>query len=64
MRDEMDARLWAEHGSEFSAAVAGLLGQVRTAFAKLYEIQYDAPWRRETKRDADRTRSTASCHGA
>jgi len=60
----MDARFWAEHGSEFSAAIARLFGQVRTAFAKLYEIQYDAPWRRENPRQERRTRSTAGCHGA
>jgi hypothetical protein len=44
MRDEIDSRLWVEHGSAFSEDLAKLFQQIGDAFARLTEIQYRAPW--------------------
>jgi len=46
MRDEFDSRLWVDHGAAFSKALAELIHQIRVSWTRLYEMQYDAPWRR------------------
>lgn len=53
MRDEMDSRIWTEHGHAFSddlanvfAAVGASLG---TALKRLNEIEFDAPWKRDLR---------------
>ncbi len=46
MRDEMDARMWNEHGPRFSDDVARLAEAVRVTFCKLAAIQFRAPWRK------------------
>lgn len=45
MRDEIESRLWTEHGATFTAAVRDLLDQVRIAFLRLNARTWDAPWR-------------------
>jgi hypothetical protein len=45
MRYAMEARVWAERGHAFSAAVACILSGAWTAMKKLNEIEFDAPWR-------------------
>ena len=46
MRDEFDSRVLDEHGTAFYDAIAELFRQIKISWARLYEIQYDAPWRR------------------
>jgi hypothetical protein len=41
MRDEIDGRMWAEHH------VAEFFTAARTALARLHDLQWDAPWRRD-----------------
>jgi hypothetical protein len=48
MRDEIDARLWIEHGQHFSDDLDRLVSAVRATFRKLAVIQFRAPWRRPT----------------
>lgn len=50
MHDGMEARIWAEHGHDFAANVAGLLAAAGAAFRRLNAIQFDAPWERGGKR--------------
>lgn len=49
MRDEIDGRLWAEHGRSFSDSLASLFSQVRIALKRLNEIEFEAPWRQAEK---------------
>ena len=46
MRDESDSRFLVEHGAAFYEQLANFFHQVRLSWTRLYEIQYDAPWRR------------------
>lgn len=50
MRDEIDGRLWTEHGPEFTAAVFKWIEQLSAAFIRLNERRYDAPWRQADAR--------------
>jgi hypothetical protein len=45
MRDEIDSRIWVEHGAGFSAFLAGALTSVKVSRKRLHEIAFDAPWR-------------------
>lgn len=47
MHDEIDGRLWAEHGSAFSEMVAKFINQLRLAAKARVAFEFDAPWRRE-----------------
>jgi len=47
MRDEIDSRLWLEHGSAFTEDLAKLFRQAGEAINRLNEVQFRAPWRRE-----------------
>lgn len=47
MRDEIDGRLWIDHGPQFTAFIKEGVDQVRVAFDRLAAIEYDAPWQRE-----------------
>jgi len=51
MRDEIDGRLWAEHGPEFTTAVLKWVAELSAAFARLNERQYQAPWRQPEGQD-------------
>lgn len=44
MRDELDGRLWADHGAAFGDAVTSFLDQLKLSLKRLHEIQFDAPW--------------------
>lgn len=46
MRDEIDARIWVEHGPEFSRGVSRLLEELWQAWQVLNCRQYTGPWRR------------------
>ena len=53
MRDAMEARMWAEHRSDFAASMVRLfkgagaiLRDWKAAMTRLNEIEYDAPWER------------------
>ncbi len=50
MRDEMDARIWAAHGRQFSEDIHRLLQALRVTFCRMAAINYRAPWR-ETAED-------------
>ncbi len=45
MRDEIDARIWNEHGHQFSEALHRFLQGVALTFRRLHAIQFHAPWR-------------------
>jgi hypothetical protein len=45
MHDRIDARLWADHGAQFSADVAKAYGWVIQTFCRISEIQFRSPWR-------------------
>jgi hypothetical protein len=45
MRDEMDARLWVEHGAEFSRSLSEAFAKLRIVFERLHAIEFSAPWR-------------------
>lgn len=53
MRDEIDGRIWAEHGQAFSEDLAKLLARIGAAIGtglrRLNEMQFDAPWRRDLR---------------
>jgi hypothetical protein len=53
MRDEIDSRIWAEHGHAFSTDLAKFFASVGTAIdtglRRLNEIEFDAPWERDTR---------------
>jgi hypothetical protein len=51
MRDEMDGRLWAEHGREFSDFVGRVVDKLADVFAEMSRVQFDAPWRAQPKRE-------------
>ena len=46
MRDLIEARLWADHGHQFSEDLHRLFVGTRDALARLHELQWDAPWRK------------------
>jgi len=53
MRDEMDARMWVEHHTEFSKSIDLLIDRLKSVFAGLkpaldhiHSFEWDAPWRR------------------
>ncbi|HEX9947904.1 MAG TPA: hypothetical protein VGA98_10225 [Allosphingosinicella sp.] len=45
MRDEMDSRIWLEHGHAFSEDLARFFARLGRGFKRLNEIQFDAPWK-------------------
>jgi hypothetical protein len=45
MHDRFDARLWADHGSQFTKDVARALHWLLRTFCTMTAIQYRAPWR-------------------
>lgn len=51
MRDEIDSRVWVEHGHAFSESLASFLAAAGTAIGvglrRLNEIEFDAPWQRD-----------------
>ncbi|MEA3008617.1 MAG: hypothetical protein QOJ91_309 [Sphingomonadales bacterium] len=53
MRDEIDSRLWVEHGHAFSETVANFLARagdaVGTGLRRLNEMEFDAPWKRDAR---------------
>lgn len=53
MRDEIDSRIWVEHGHAFSEDLARLFAAIRasvgTALKRLSEIEFDAPWKRDVR---------------
>jgi hypothetical protein len=46
-----EARIWADHRSDWAQSARTLMAATRDAFIVLNEIQFDTPWRR--LRDAD-----------
>ncbi len=48
MRDEIDARIWNEHGHQFSDDLHRLFKAIAVTFCKLAEVQFRAPWRKRT----------------
>lgn len=48
MRDAYEARLWADHHQSFSTSISKIIDATMVALTKLNEIQFDAPWRRDT----------------
>jgi hypothetical protein len=46
MRDEMDSRLWVEHGADFTALMAKVIDAIGISLKRLNEIEFEAPWRK------------------
>lgn len=53
MRDEIDSRIWAEHGHAFSEDLAkffaGLGSAIGIGLKRLNEMEFDAPWKRNVR---------------
>jgi len=53
MRDEIDSRIWAEHGHGFSEDLANFLASagaaIGTGLRRLNEMEFDAPWERDSR---------------
>ena len=53
MRDEIDGRLWAEHGPVFSETLANFFSTLATTIGvglrRLNELEFDAPWERDVR---------------
>jgi hypothetical protein len=51
MRDEIDSRLWVEHGPPFAAAIdaaiAAIAAAVRPALRRIHEVEFGAPWKQQ-----------------
>ena len=51
MRDEIDSRIWAEHGHGFSEDLANVFARIAdsvgTGLRRLNEMEFDAPWKRD-----------------
>ena len=45
MRDEIDGRLWAEHGPALAENLVQLLRSVGSAWERLQAGKFNAPWR-------------------
>ncbi len=50
MRDELEGRLWADHGAAFGDVVTHFLDQLKLSLKRLHEIQYGAPWLHDAER--------------
>jgi hypothetical protein len=50
MRDEMDARIWNEHGHQFSEDLHRFFQAVKVTFCKIAAINFSAPWRKPASR--------------
>lgn len=49
MRDEIDSRVWVEHGHAFSESIETFFANIGVAFRRLNEIEFDAPWKRDVR---------------
>jgi hypothetical protein len=53
MRDEIDGRIWDQHGHAFSESLASFLATLGTTIGagldRLNEIEFDAPWKRDVR---------------
>ncbi|HEX8572677.1 MAG TPA: hypothetical protein VF759_07995 [Allosphingosinicella sp.] len=53
MRDEIDSRIWAQHGHAFSEDLANFFAGAGNAIAiglrRLNEMEFDAPWKRNIR---------------
>ena len=53
MRDEIDGRLWAEHGHVFSETLANFFSTLATTIGtgrrRLNDLEFDAPWERDAR---------------
>lgn len=47
MRDEIDSRIWAQHGQAFSEDLANFFARIGAGLRRLNEIEFDAPWRHD-----------------
>ena len=46
MRDEIDGRMWVEHGTDFCEQIRQVARSLARGWSRLNAIQFDAPWRR------------------
>jgi hypothetical protein len=54
MRDEMDARMWLEHGAAFGRNVADLFAGLKPALERIHAFHFSAPWREDGGRARSR----------
>lgn len=51
MRDEIESRLWVEHGDGWSNFVHDVAGGIADVMRRLHRIEFDAPWRQRPKQE-------------
>jgi len=49
MRDELDARIWAAHGHQFSEDLHRFFKAVHVTFCRMAAINFAAPWRKTAR---------------
>ncbi|HEU0134590.1 MAG TPA: hypothetical protein VFR28_07185 [Allosphingosinicella sp.] len=53
MRDEMDGRIWVEHGQAFSDGLASFFATAAAtagaALRRLNQIEFEAPWKSDSR---------------
>lgn len=47
MKDETEARLWADHHEDIANGIDLLFAQIMQAFRVLHRIEWSAPWKAE-----------------
>ncbi len=51
MRDQIDSSLWSEHHEGWSEFVDDVIGGIAKVLRRIYEIEFDAPWRQLPKQE-------------
>ncbi len=51
MRDEIDARMWVEHGRGLSDLIDRRLRTLGDVSRKMVAVQFEAPWRSRAKHE-------------
>lgn len=47
MRDEIDGRLWVQHGAAFGEQLLQVARNLGSTWDRLQAMKFDAPWRRD-----------------
>ena len=50
MLDQIESRMWADHGHDFSDWAGRAFAKTLLPFQRLNAIQFDAPWQRGSRR--------------
>lgn len=50
MHDEIDGRLWIEHGSKLTRMLGKLWDVISVSLARVHREHFDAPWHDDARR--------------